>query len=101
MKMLDAHAPEYSPMCAAFSSLQHLNYRNMKAQELIDKIRDAMSHLDFALKMCEVQAKVGRLFLFEHLVQAKSWSLSLVKRLFKHKRVVTVDFVFLSFGYAF
>ena len=57
-----------------------------------------MSHLDFALKMCEMQAKAGRLFLFEHPVQAKSWSLSFVKRLYKYKRVVTVDFDFCQLG---
>ena len=74
--------------------MQHPNYRNTTAQELIDKVQVAMSHPDFALKMCEIQAKAGRLFLFEHLVQAKSWSLSLVKRLFKYKRVATVDFGF-------
>ena len=51
MRLLDAQAPELliaSPMCAAFSTFPNLNYRNMAAQELIDKIRDAMSHLDFA-----------------------------------------------------
>ena len=88
MRLQESQAPELlidSPMCAAFSSLQHLNYRNMTAQELIDKIRDAMSHLDFALKLCEIQAKAGRPFLFEHTVQTKSWSLSLVKRLYKYK----------------
>ena len=40
-----------SPMCAAFSSLQHLNYRNMTPKELEGKLRAAMDHLDFALKM--------------------------------------------------
>ena len=48
--------------------------------------------------MCERQVKAGKLFLFEHPVQAKSWSLSLVKRLFKYKRVVLVDFDFCQLG---
>ena len=56
------------------------------------KIKEAMSHIDFALHMCAVQAKAGRYFLFEHLVQAKSWSLSRVRHVFKYKNVTTVDF---------
>ena len=82
----------------AFSSLQNLNYKDMKAQDLIDKIRAAMEHLDFSMELCEAQAKAGRLFLFEHPVQARSWSLSFVKRLFKLKNVCTVDFDFCQFG---
>ena len=81
-------------MCAAFSALQNLNYRNMKPQELIDKVNAAMAHIDFALRMCEVQAKAGRYFLFEHPIQARSWSLSRVKHMFKYKDVTAVDFDF-------
>lgn len=87
-----------SPMCAACSTLQGFNYRNPTAQELIDKVRAAMEHLRFALEICEVQAKAGRLFLFEHPVQARSWRLGLVKRLFKYKKVCTVDFDFCQLG---
>ena len=87
-----------SPMCAAFSTLQNLNYRNMTPKELEAKLKAAIDHLDFALKMCEIQAKNGRYFVFEHPVQARSWSLSLVKRLFKYKDVTTVDFDFCQLG---
>ena len=66
----------------------------MKPQELIDKIKAAMAHIDFALHMCAVQAKAGRYFLFEHPIQARSGILSLVKRMFKYKAVMTVDFDF-------
>ena len=72
-----------SPMCAAFSALQNLNCRKMKPKELHAKLKEAMSHIDFALHMCAVQAKGGRYFLFEHLVQAKSWGLSRVKHMAK------------------
>lgn len=81
-----------SPMCAAFSSLQHLNYWNMTPHELEPKLKAAKEHLDFALKMCEIQVKTCRTFVFEQPVHARSWSLSLVKRLFKYKNVTTVDF---------
>ena len=50
------------------------------------------------MKMCEIQAKTTRLFVFEHPVQARSWSLSLVKRLFKYKDVTTVGFDFCQLG---
>ena len=78
LKKQEEEAPELliaSPMCAAFSALQNLNYRNMIAQELIDKVRVAMEHIRFALLMCEVQAKAGRYCLFERPVQARSWRL--------------------------
>ena len=52
-----------SPMCAAFSTLQNLNHDKLTAQELIDKVRDAMEHFEFALEFCENHAKAGRLFL--------------------------------------
>ena len=55
----------------------------MTPRELAEKLDAAMAHLDFALKMCEVQAKTGRLFALEHPIQARSWNLALVKRLFK------------------
>ena len=83
-----------SPMIKSFSPLQGFNYMNMTVQELIDKVPAAMEHLNFASGLCENQAKAGMLFLFEHPVQAKSWHLGLAKRMFKYKRVCTVDFDF-------
>ena len=50
------------------------------------------------MELAEIQAKAGRLFLFEHIVQAKSWNRGLVKRLFKLKNACTVDFGFCQFG---
>ena len=44
-KLLNEQSPHLliaSPMCAAFSALQGLNYKDMKAHDLIDKVRDAM-----------------------------------------------------------
>ena len=94
---METNAPELliaSPMRAAFSTLQNLNYSKMIAAEVRDKVRVAMEHLDFALKLCEIQARAGRLFMFEHPVAARSWSLKLVKRLYKYARVTSVDFDF-------
>ena len=45
----------------------------MTPKDLEEKLRAAIEHLDFAMKMCEIQAKVGRMFVFEHPVQARSW----------------------------
>ena len=55
LKMQEEEAPHLliaSPMCAAFSSLQHFNYRDMTPKELEEKLRAAIEHLDFAMKMC-------------------------------------------------
>ena len=43
----------------AISTLQNLNYRKMKPRDLINKIREAMSHIEFALYMCAAQAKAS------------------------------------------
>ena len=54
MQLMESNAPELLvafPMCAAFSSLQNLNYRDMTPKELEVKLRAAIEHLDFALKM--------------------------------------------------
>ena len=92
-KKQEEEAPHFLiALCAAFSSLQHLNYRNMTPKELQENLRAAVDHLDFPMKMCEIQAKSGRLFAFEHPVQAGPWSLSLVKRLLEYKDVTAVDF---------
>ena len=45
---METNAPELpiaSPMCAAFSTLQGLNYRKMTAAEVREKVRIAMDHL--------------------------------------------------------
>ena len=59
-----------SPICAAFSALQHWNHKEMKPRELIHKVRAAMEHLGFALELSENQAEAGWLFLSEYPVQA-------------------------------
>ena len=70
----------------------------MPPKEVADNVRAAMGHIDFTLMLCEKQVKAGRLFLFEHTVQARSWILKLVKRLCKYKKVCTVDFDFCQPG---
>ena len=70
----------------------------MTAQEVIDKVRAAVEHIEFTLVLCEKLVEAGRLFLFEHPVQAGSWKMSLAKRLFKYKGVCTVDFDFCQLG---
>ena len=74
-----------------------VNYK-LAPEQLTAKVKEAMAHIDFALKLCEIQAMAGRLFMFEHRVSAASWNLSLVKRMFKFKKVVTVDFDFCRLG---
>ena len=90
-----------SPMCAAFSTLQNLNYSKMTAAEVREKVRVAMDHLDFALELCEMQARAGRIFMFEHPVAARSWSPELVRRFYKYNKVTSVDFDFCQLGMHF
>ena len=69
-----------SPMCSAFSALQSLNFSKMdptKVREVIDK---GMRHLNFAMKLCEVQWSQGGYFVFEHPWGARSWDTPSVRK---------------------
>ena len=48
-----------SPMCAACSALQGLNYFKMDPKALEEKLTKAFMHLGFALQMCEIQAELN------------------------------------------
>ena len=43
-----------SPMCAAFSPLQGLNYTRMSQDEVRKKVRVGLQHLVFVLELCKV-----------------------------------------------
>ena len=88
-----------SPMCGPFSALQGLfNYPGLNEQEVKDKLRSAIEHVNFALKLCLEQYRSGRLFLFEHPSGASSWTLSSIRSVMELEGVFTTKFDFCMVG---
>ncbi len=79
-----------SPMCSAFSNLQHLNLGRMTSQE-IEKVKEyGRKHLDFAVKLYNLQLEMGLYFLHEHPEGASSWQEPEIKKLMKQPGVTRV-----------
>ena len=102
MKKLEDDEPMMlvlSPMCGPFSTLQSVfNYPKMQKGEVEDKVRDAMEHVKFCLKLCLEQYRNGRLFLFEHPAGAASWSMKAMQEMKLLDGVQTVKFDFCMLG---
>ena len=62
-----------SPMCTYFSAMQNLS-KDKRDPEVFKLNYDrAVSHLRFALELCEIQREGGRHYLLEHPLSASSW----------------------------
>ena len=66
------------PMCRPFGTMNNFNYAKMTPEEVEEKLRAAMVHVNFALDLCLRQYMAGRLFLFEHPAGANSWSTNMM-----------------------
>ena len=62
-----------SPLYPAFSSWQHLDFSKMIPAQIREKVEYGVRHLEFALKLCEIQRKSRLYFLHEHPAYATSW----------------------------
>ena len=49
-----------SPMCTAFSSFNNINYKKMDPNEVQQRLRYGRKHLEFCVKLYEIQWKEGR-----------------------------------------
>lgn len=56
-----------SPMCIAFSAVNHINYAKMAPEEVAARFASGRPHLEFCAR------KVGRYFLHEHPAEVTSW----------------------------
>ena len=70
-----------SPMCAAFSRLQRLNYPKMNPEKVKQLVEYGVKRLEFCMRLCRIQHENGLYFLFEHPASATSWDNRMVKRL--------------------
>ena len=78
-----------SPPCTLFNQLQQLSPYGLPAERCLEKWREALVMLQFAIELCEIQRAAGRGFLFEHPLTASSWSQSELKALAETHDVIT------------
>ena len=62
-----------SPMCAAFSRLQELNFPRTDARRVREILEYGTCHLEWCMRLCKLQHEQGLYFLFEHPATARSW----------------------------
>ena len=86
------------PMCGPFSTINELNYANMKESEIRKKLHEAMLHMKFALTLCLQQYLAGRLFMFEHPAGASSWSTKMMTDMLSREGVFLAKFDFCQLG---
>ena len=68
-----------SPMCKAFSSLQHLAKGGLARDTYKELLRKSMIHMEFVASLYRLQHAAGRKFLHEHPWGASSWALECIQ----------------------
>lgn len=80
-----------SPMCTAFSQMNHINHAKMDPMEVDARLAYGRKHLEFCTKLYDSQWKAGRYFLHEHPAEAVSWNEPRVRRFLHKHGVMRVD----------
>ena len=62
-----------SPMCTVYSTMNHINHAKMPRELVNQRFREARKHLEFCVKLYNLQWEAGRYFLHEHPEGASSW----------------------------
>ena len=63
-----------------------------------EKLKEAITHLAFAIELCHRQRVAGRRFMLEHLAGASSWKATMVDQLVSALGCVRVNFDFCMAG---
>ena len=77
-----------SLMCIEYSAISRLNH--CKMTEVEGRMVYARKHLEFCIKLYEIQLRNGRYFLHGHLAEAGSWEERMMKRLMNKDAVQRV-----------
>ena len=85
-------------MCSAFSSLQNMNMNKVKPEVMETMIKKGREHLEFCIKLYEIQHEQGLYFLHEHPAQASSWNLPGVLKVLSLPGVSKVTSPMCAFG---
>ena len=87
-----------SPMCKAFSRLQHMNINRMDPKKWDRMISEGKTHLRWCMALYQMQMDNGMYFLHEHPWSAKSWDDASVRELMDREGVETVKGDMCCFG---
>ena len=61
-------------------------------------MKGAQVHVDYAMKLCQIQSRAGRYYLYEHPRSASSWALPSVQNLAKNSDNLSVEANLCQFG---
>ena len=87
-----------SPMCAAFSQLNNINFSRMSPEDVQKVIEHGTRHLEFCMQLYRIQMRNGLYFLHEHPAQARSWKNEEVRKIMNRRDVKTVEGDMCAFG---
>ena len=99
VKMIYRDRPELlilSPPCTLFSMLQNLaEHPETRCPKLW---QEAVGMVDFAVRLCRIQLKSGRHFIFEHPLSASSWRRTTLRELQEEDGVFEAKTHMCAFG---
>ena len=72
-----------STMCTAFSQIQALSVECRDPAIVRREFESAKDHVRWVMKLCWIQVREKRYFLFEHHKAATSWKMAEVERVSK------------------
>ena len=87
-----------SPMCTAFSQIQALNVERRDPAIVRRELDNAKDHVRWTMKLCALQVREGRYFLFEHPKTATSCKMAEVERVATMKGVEKIRTDMCEFG---
>ena len=77
-------------MCIEYSDINRINHIRLITKEVEGRMACARKHLEFCIKLYEIQWRNGRYFLHEHPAEAGSWQERLMKKLMSRHGVQRV-----------
>ena len=89
-----------SPMCAAFSQLQRINFSKMSEADRNTVVEYGKRHLEVCLELYAIQMNQGLYFLHEHPWNAASWQHEGIQQMLNRRGVTKVRGDMCSFGMA-
>ena len=87
-----------SPMCTAFSQIQAINKGRRDPAVVRRELDEAKDHIRWVMKICAIQARANRYFVFEHPANATSWDMAEVKKVHSMEGVLKIKFDMCQFG---
>ena len=69
-----------SPMCTEYSTMNRINNSRMPKEEVEARLAYARRHLEFCIKLYEIEWQNGRYFVHEHPAGAGSWDEEMMQR---------------------